>query len=121
MSADSTYKKMAIPQYTLEEIAKHNTPDDLWIIISGSVYDVTAYIQKHPGGVEALHSVAGTDATKGFRKNKNHLHIATQRDLRNFMIGVVAKPEKGKWSFGLGWLFGIKPGVTKGSGTEAKK
>lgn len=32
---------MSNKEYTLEEIKKHNKPMDLWIIISGRVYDVT--------------------------------------------------------------------------------
>ncbi|KAJ1674841.1 hypothetical protein EV182_002454, partial [Spiromyces aspiralis] len=36
-------------EYTLEEIAKHNKPDDCWVVIHKFVYDVTAYLKFHPG------------------------------------------------------------------------
>lgn len=36
-------------EYALEEIAKHNSLKDVWIIIHGLVYDVTKYHDEHPG------------------------------------------------------------------------
>ena len=31
-------------KFTKEDVRKHNKVDDLWIVISGEVYDVTPYI-----------------------------------------------------------------------------
>ncbi|KAH3684998.1 hypothetical protein WICPIJ_004030 [Wickerhamomyces pijperi] len=52
--------------YTFEEVQKHNTKDDLWMIINGKVYDVTKYIDEHPGGEEVLIDCGGVDATDPF-------------------------------------------------------
>ena len=41
---------------------------DLWIIIDGKVYDVTDYIEEHPGGASILNN-AGGDSTIGFKKD----------------------------------------------------
>ncbi|ODV79057.1 cytochrome b5 [Suhomyces tanzawaensis NRRL Y-17324] len=52
--------------FTSDEVAKHNTVDDLWIVYNGKVYDITKYIDEHPGGEEVVVDVAGTDATEAF-------------------------------------------------------
>ena len=38
-----------IKLYTTAEVLQHNKEDDCWLIISGSVYDVTRWIPRHPG------------------------------------------------------------------------
>ncbi|KQJ91841.1 cytochrome B5-like protein [Brachypodium distachyon] len=51
--------------YTKDEVSKHNTRKDCWIIIKDKVYDVTPYVEEHPGG-DAILNNAGDDSTEGF-------------------------------------------------------
>jgi len=51
--------------YTMDEVARHNTEADCWTVISGNVYDLTQFINRHPGGDEVLRA-CGTDATTLF-------------------------------------------------------
>jgi len=51
---------------TKEELAKHNSKDDLWIAVRGKVYDYTTFLDEHPGGPESLLKVAGMDGTVPF-------------------------------------------------------
>jgi Cytochrome b5-like Heme/Steroid binding domain len=44
-------------------VAKHRSPDDCWIIVDGDVYDVTDFLDSHPGGPNAILLHAGRDAT----------------------------------------------------------
>jgi len=49
--------------YSKEEVAKHNKENDLWMIINGSVYDLTPYVSYHPGSRNSLLKFAGTDGS----------------------------------------------------------
>jgi predicted heme/steroid binding protein len=62
-------KKMANKELQLfneDEVRRHATADDLWITIDGSVYDLTRFVDLHPGGAFPLLDVAGKDATDAF-------------------------------------------------------
>lgn len=60
-------KKFEVPatEYSMEEVAKHNKKDDLWIVVKGIVLDVTNWLDEHPGGANALFNFMGRDATEG--------------------------------------------------------
>ncbi|KAJ4987334.1 acyl-CoA dehydrogenase domain-containing protein [Stagonosporopsis vannaccii] len=51
---------------TRDAVASHNTPEDLWCIIDHKVYDLSDFVDAHPGGSVVLEQVAGTDATTAF-------------------------------------------------------
>ncbi|EYE91823.1 putative fumarate reductase Osm1 [Aspergillus ruber CBS 135680] len=61
-------KPFEVPEkeFTMEEIAKHNKKDDLWIVVKGCVLDVTNWLDEHPGGANALFNFMGRDATEEF-------------------------------------------------------
>ncbi|KAI6674443.1 hypothetical protein NL676_002349 [Syzygium grande] len=55
-----------IKVFTLAEVSEHGSPEDCWLVIEGKVYDVTKFLEDHPGGDEVLLSATGKDATDDF-------------------------------------------------------
>jgi L-lactate dehydrogenase (cytochrome) len=45
------------------EVLKHNNTDSCWMIIEGRVYDVTTFLDQHPGGAGILLKNSGRDST----------------------------------------------------------
>ena len=76
-------------EYTMEEVAKHNAPPSVWSVYNGSVYDITMYINVHPGGKKMLEKVYGKDMTALF--NKFHGYIKIDKIIGPLKIGTVAK------------------------------
>jgi cytochrome b involved in lipid metabolism len=55
--------------FSAAEVASHKTVEDgLYIIIDGGVFDVSKFIDEHPGGPKILKRVGGKDASKQFWK-----------------------------------------------------
>merc|ERR1719324_1308729 len=52
--------------YTAEEVAKHVSNTDCWVILHGQVLNVTSFLKEHPGGELAIMTFAGKDATHEF-------------------------------------------------------
>merc|ERR1719395_460967 len=50
--------------YSMEEVAKHTSKTDCWVVVSGQVLDVTKFLSEHPGGELAILTFGGKDATE---------------------------------------------------------
>ena len=57
--AKKQIKQKPVGPFTVDEVANHNKEDDCWIIVDGKVYDVTDYIDEHPGGLSILNNKGG--------------------------------------------------------------
>jgi predicted heme/steroid binding protein len=58
--------KVPEKEFTMEEVAKHNTKEDLWVVVKGVVMDVSDWLDEHPGGPQAIMNFMGRDATEEF-------------------------------------------------------
>lgn len=54
--------------YSLAEVKQHTTEKSCWLIIHGNVYDVTNFLEEHPGGYDIILTVTGRDATQDFEE-----------------------------------------------------
>ena len=77
-------------QIIRNEVAENNNAESLWCIIDAKVYDLTDFVDAHPGGSAVLEQVAGTDATNDFF-NLHRLEVLQKYD--SLCIGTV-KGEK---------------------------
>lgn len=48
------------------ELAKHNSANSCWLLISGKIYDVTTFLNQHPGNASTILPTCGTDATAAY-------------------------------------------------------
>ncbi|CAO3630145.1 unnamed protein product [Cunninghamella blakesleeana] len=73
--------------FTYEQVAVHNTREDFWMIIDNKVYDITPFIDEHPGGEEVLIDEGARDATGPF---EDVGHSPDARDLlKKYYLGDV--------------------------------
>ncbi|XP_053992089.1 uncharacterized protein LOC128883588 [Hylaeus volcanicus] len=72
---------------TWSEMQKHTTPNNCWVVLHGQVYDITDYLQFHPGGSEILKNCGGLDITASFLKY--HPWVNGAMILQNKYIGPI--------------------------------
>ncbi|XP_006837619.1 PREDICTED: cytochrome b5-like isoform X1 [Chrysochloris asiatica] len=84
----------AVTYYTLEEIQKHNSSKSTWLIIHYKVYDLTKFLEEHPGGEEVLREQAGGDATENF---EDVGHSTDAREMsQSYIIGELHPDDRSK-------------------------
>jgi len=64
---ENNRKRFGARTVTRGEASQHNKRGDLWLVISGVVYNVSEWIGHHPGGEKVLLEHAGKDATTIFK------------------------------------------------------
>ncbi|XP_030884534.1 cytochrome b5 reductase 4 isoform X4 [Leptonychotes weddellii] len=99
---DLTGLRGRLIEVTEEELKKHNKKDDCWICIRGFVYNVSPYMEYHPGGEDELMRAAGSDGTDLF--DQVHRWVNYESMLKECLVGRMA----------------IKPAVPKDCREEKK-
>lgn len=77
------------PALTMKDVAANNTAKSCWSAIDGKVYDLTRWINAHPGGPSAITFLCGTDGTKAFAAQHAGEGRATSR-LASYLLGPLA-------------------------------
>jgi cytochrome b involved in lipid metabolism len=77
-----------LPEIGWDEIRKHATVDDAWLVIDGYVHDITKFLRLHPGGAAVVKPHLGKDGTAAFHRAP---HGESARIMAtNFRIGRLA-------------------------------
>ncbi|KAF2279182.1 nitrate reductase [Westerdykella ornata] len=53
-------------EITIDELRKHDKPEEPWFVVNGEVYDGTAFLKEHPGGAQSIISAAALDVSDEF-------------------------------------------------------
>ncbi|XP_067652792.1 cytochrome b5-like isoform X1 [Haliotis asinina] len=78
--------------YRLSEVKEHKDSKSAWLVIHNQVYDVTKFLEEHPGGEEVLLEQAGDDASESF---EDVGHSTDARELmKDYLIGNVHEDDK---------------------------
>ncbi|KAH1178232.1 cytochrome b5 isoform X2 [Mauremys mutica] len=80
--------------YRLEEIQAHNHSQSTWILLHHRIYDLTKFLEEHPGGEEVLREQAGGDATESFEDVGHSTDARTLSE--TFIIGELHPDDRDK-------------------------
>ncbi len=62
--------------YTLSDVNLHDRQEDCWTVINDSVYDLTSFVSRHPGGVKNIIRLCGIDGTELFTQKHGNSRLA---------------------------------------------
>jgi cytochrome b involved in lipid metabolism len=81
---------VAPASYTMAQVKANKSAAKCWSVINEKVYDLTAWINAHPGGDDAIISLCGTDGTQDFLAMHRNQSKPESR-LSAFLLGPLAK------------------------------
>ncbi|XP_067888426.1 cytochrome b5 isoform X2 [Heterodontus francisci] len=107
--------KEEVKYYRLEELKQHNSGSSAWINIHNKIYDVTKFLEEHPGGEEVLKEQAGGDASEAF-DDVGH-SIDAKEMTKKYLIGelhpeppIIVVESEASWLYS--WIIPAIAGLT---------
>lgn len=82
----------AVKKFTRKELSEKNPKNETVFIIDNVVYDVTKFLDEHPGGHEVLINVAGKDGSEDF-EDVGHSFDAKEL-MKKYVIGELVDEDK---------------------------
>jgi cytochrome b involved in lipid metabolism len=79
----------------MAQVAANNSAASCWSVIDDNVYNLTVWINSHPGGIGAILSLCGKDGTSAFKAQHENQSSPTAR-LASFKLGPLLAPLKGQ-------------------------
>ena len=86
---------------TAAEVALHSTSSDCWSVVNGNVYDLTSFVNRHPGGSGNINLMCGKDATIAFT-GQHGSGGRPNNELSNLLLGPLSGSANGTLAPALG-------------------
>ncbi len=75
-------------KFSLSQVSSHKSRTDCWVTVNGGVYNLTTWIDQHPGGADKILALCGKDGSSAF--NAQHGSSAqANATLASFKIGTL--------------------------------
>lgn len=76
--------------YTMAKVKENNSATSCWSLINGNVYDLTKWINSHPGGPSAIKGICGRDGSSNFN-GRHGGQSNPAENLAMYLLGPLAK------------------------------
>ena len=76
--------------YTMEKVMANASATSCWTVIKGNVYNLTAWINQHPGGSSSIKSLCGVDGSSAFAAQHQGQSKPESR-LAGYLLGPLTK------------------------------
>lgn len=103
-----------LPTFTRADVESHASSESCFVTVGDNVYDVTDFVESHPGGPELVLDYAGKDITAILKDEASHRHTESAYEmLEEFLVGFVV-PEKAANGYANGHANGHANGYANG-------
>ena len=93
MSSELRNRKLKI--FTKADVASHNTENSCWVTIGRLIYDVTSFLNDHPGGEDLILKYGGKDVNEAMKGGLGEEHVHTQAAFSMMSEMIIGKVEQG--------------------------
>jgi 4-hydroxysphinganine ceramide fatty acyl 2-hydroxylase len=109
-----------LPTFTAAEVKSHNSAKSCFVTIGKNVYDVTDFLDAHPGGSDLVLEYAGKDVTDILKDEASHAHSeAAYEVLDDSLVGFLASPN-GVSANGKAKSSGVDSGAANGNAVNPR-
>ncbi|KAK0612847.1 fatty acid hydroxylase [Bombardia bombarda] len=83
-----------LPTFTLAQVGSHNSKKSCYVTLGRNVYDVTDFVDSHPGGADLVLEYAGKDIADILKDESSHPHSeAAYEVLDDSLVGFIASDD----------------------------
>ena len=76
--------------YTMAKVKENNSANSCWSVINGNVYNLTQWINSHPGGPSVIRGMCGVDGSASFN-GRHRGQGSPTATLASYLLGPLAK------------------------------